>query len=110
MNGNKQIEEMARTMCFQRESCTAKSCTRVNCETTWLAEKLYNADYRKTSDVTREIFKDIDYMLLMMFEEYASLGHREYSAVIEVVHHKLRALEKKYVEAKNGIGCLDNCW
>lgn len=53
----------------------------------------------KATDIAKEIFKDIDHMLLMMFEEYASLGHREYSAVIEVVHHKLRALEKKYVEA-----------
>lgn len=45
----KQIEEMAKTMCFQSESCRVKSCTEVNCEKTWLAEKLYNAGYRKQS-------------------------------------------------------------
>lgn len=66
----------------------------------YVAEVLIEKGYRKTSEIAKEIFKDIDYMLLMMFEEYASLGHKEYSMIIEVVHHKVRALEKKYAEER----------
>ena len=65
-----------------------------------IADYLYDAGYRKTSDVTKDIFKDIDHMLLMMFEEYVSLGCRDYSAVIEIIYRKLRVLEKKYTEDK----------
>lgn len=55
---DKQIEEMARAMCL-REHCPVKSCIKVNCEKTWLAEALYNAGYRKASDVAREIFEEV---------------------------------------------------
>ena len=41
------IDEMARAMCFRREHCNVESCTKVNCETTWLASKLYNEGYGK---------------------------------------------------------------
>ena len=63
-------------------------------EAALIAEILSENGYCKTSD----IFKDIDHMLLMMFEEYASLGHKEYSAVVEVIYRKLKVLEKKYIE------------
>ena len=69
MNRDKQIDEMARAMCFQRESCTAQSCTKVNCETTWLAENLYNAGYRKSTDLAREIFEEIEDCYVQMLEE-----------------------------------------
>ena len=58
----KQITEMAKTMCFQANSCTVKSCVQVNCEKTWLAENLYNAGYRKLPEdsvvLSREEFED----------------------------------------------------
>jgi hypothetical protein len=60
MNRDKQIDEMAKVMCFQADSCTVKSCVQVNCEKTWLAENLYNAGYRKASEVAREIFEEIE--------------------------------------------------
>lgn len=42
------INEISRDMCFFAEDCLSKnSCTALNCEKTWLAEKLYNAGYRK---------------------------------------------------------------
>ena len=60
MDKQKQIEEMAKTMCFQRDSCPVKSCIGVNCEKTWLAEALYNAGYRKIPEgavvLTREAY------------------------------------------------------
>lgn len=94
---DKQIEEMARAMCFQRESCAVTSCTKVNCETTWLAENLYNAGYRKASEVITEI----DNALHDMAMEYHAAGHPEYFAVCEMVHHKvITPIEKKYTEGR----------
>lgn len=42
----KRINEMSRDMCFVN-SCNTKSCYAVNCETTWLAEKLIDLNYQK---------------------------------------------------------------
>lgn len=103
MSQEQDIKEMAQTICHRQK--TDKNCgisnepCVANC-VFWhgIAADFYKAGYRKTSDVTKEIFKDIDYVLLMMFEEYASLGHREYSTVVKAIHHKLKALEKKYIE------------
>ena len=85
MNRDKQIDEMARTMCFQRESCTVKSCTKVNCEKTWLAENLYNAGYRKSTDLAREIFEEIEDVL-------NNIGYFD-----EI---DFKALKKKYTEGE----------
>ena len=40
MSRDKQIEEMAKTMCFQADSCTVKSCLQVNCEKLGLPKPL----------------------------------------------------------------------
>ncbi len=50
MNREEYIDEMSRTMCFNSHTCNVESCTKVNCETTWLAEKLYDAGYRKVTE------------------------------------------------------------
>lgn len=91
MSRDKQIEEMARTMCFQSESCTAESCTKVNCEKTWLAENLYNAGYRKASDVAEEIFAEIGEIV----NEY--LDGRIYTHEFCTI---LAELKKKYTQGK----------
>ena len=98
MNREKQIEEIDNLTSVIWEANHKKSVLDYR----WLATEVYNAGYCKASEVAREIFKDIDYTLLMMFEDYVSLGHQEYSAVIEVIHHKLRVLEKKYTENNYG--------
>ena len=57
---NKQIEEMAKATMFhcridnQCGSCHWSTCNEC------LAEALYNAGYRKASDVAREIFEEIE--------------------------------------------------
>lgn len=60
MTENEQIEEMALVMCG-RESCM--TCTHfvnaTKCAAIVSAKKLYNADYRKASEVAREIFEEI---------------------------------------------------
>ena len=69
---NKQIEEMAEYLIeIQRnfdEYC-AKPCRDcelggvVNCESHYKAEALYEKGYRKSTDVAREIFAEIEYLI-----------------------------------------------
>ena len=65
MSRDKQIEEMAFDLCcidrckhLPQAECNNTTCA--HCE----AEALYTAGYRKASDVAREIFEEIDNLLL----------------------------------------------
>lgn len=64
---NKQIEEMVVLMCGERKkhkSCKACKSGNPNanayCRIEHYAEALYNAGYRKSTDVAREIFEEIE--------------------------------------------------
>lgn len=66
-----------------------------------IANEIYKANYRKASEVAKEIFEEIDNALHDMAVEYANAGHPEYFAVCEMVHHKvIRPTEKKYTEGE----------
>ena len=90
----KQIEEMARTMCF-RNHCDIKSCVQVNCETTWAASTLYNAGYRKQSEVANAIFDEFA-KLLDEFLNRKILCQEFMARFVE--------LKKKYTEETNNDG------
>lgn len=95
---DKQIEEMANIIF---ESSPIPSVWRS--DAVRFAEVLYNAGYRKASDVAREILSEIDNALHDMAMEYANAGHKDYFAVCEVVHHKVvRPIEKKYESEGEG--------
>ena len=84
MTKDKQIEEMAKILC--KNGC--KDCIQTLCADWYKAEALYDAGYRKASDVAREIFEDIFY------HTYYSHGR----LIIE--HSTLLALQKKYTEGE----------
>ena len=66
-----------------------------------IAGHLYSKGWRKSTDVAREIFAEIDNALHKMATEYHQAGHPEYFAVCEMVHHKvMRSIEKKYESEK----------
>lgn len=96
---NRHIEEMALAL---SEGVCGKECDciqgdKFNCHLLHSASVLYNAGYRKASEVAREIIKEIDDALHDMATEYHKAGHPEYFAVCEMVHHKvIRPIEKKY--------------
>ena len=46
----KRINEMSRDMCFHTNCSVAGRCYELNCETTWLAEKLVNLNYQKINE------------------------------------------------------------
>ena len=72
---NKQIEEMAKTLCEDYGEC--KKCTLSNpeCENPCMisedCERLYNQGYRKASEVAREIFAEIEKAILAHGTKYA---------------------------------------
>ena len=90
---NKQIEEMAKAImkhCKIDNQCG--SCHWSTCNEC-LADVLYNAGYRKASEVAREIFEEIESLLkdydLRKFEIYTSLFFR------------ISELKKKYMEGES---------
>lgn len=87
MSKEKQIEEMARTMCIAGEICTTYSCIKMNCTKARYAEKLYNAGYRKAAEVAREIFEEIE-------SEIKNHG-------ICYAQRKIAELKKKYTESED---------
>ena len=88
MSRDKQIEEMAIV-----SKCTATNslqCPKTTCAVC-RATKLYNAGYRKASDVAEEIFEEI--------EKVTEIG-RIMNACAIVSLDELAELKKKYTEDK----------
>ena len=116
-----QIKEMARISCPCNEGgicCVDKKACDLDCSEGMELGKLYNAGYRKASDVVREIFEEIEEMLNMqakivcktretardadepMLSFIAMLDGRIYS--LRVVEEHIAELKKKYIgEDKN---------
>lgn len=97
---NRQIEEMTKLS----TRCAAECEDWCTCSEKEHAEILYNAGYRKASEVARDIINEIDDALHKMATEYVDAGHPIYFAICEMVHHKvIRPIEKKY-ESECGNG------
>ena len=95
MNRDKQIEEMAIVLtdggCKSCDGCSYND--RFNCLPIYSAELLYNAGYRKASDVAREIFEEIDRMI------YKVLNDRHY--IMGDMCWEVAELKKKYTESED---------
>ena len=59
MNRDKQIEEMAKDFCALSLPCEECHLYKNRCHAKKYATRAYNAGYRKTSDVVREIFEEL---------------------------------------------------
>lgn len=94
---NKQIEEMAKTLCEEYGEC--KKCTLSNpeCENPCMViedcERLYNAGYRKASEVAREIFAEIE--RLVYSKCFSMRADRDVTGLI-IDGELLSELKKKY--------------
>lgn len=65
MSKKKEIEAMSELMCnntSEDRMCNFKTCS--DCETKQFARLLYDAGYRKQSDVANEIFEEIEKILV----------------------------------------------
>ena len=59
MERDKQIEEMAKTVCHLDRTCD-QCMTSFECKAMTYAKRFYDNGYRKASDVAREIFEEIE--------------------------------------------------
>lgn len=94
----KQIEEIAKVMCG---GCPDnKECTHCLCADWYKAESLHNAGYRKQSEVAKEIFAEIE--KLLMNQECITEDQRCKEVVDFVLHDYLprhiSELKNKYTE------------
>ena len=98
MSRDKQIEEMAKEICNATQK-TNQSCNSIcfprgmcaHCKV--MAEHLYNASYRKASDLAEEIFAEIDKLLTRIITD-----DEDGTQFIGVDMQKYYALKKKYTE------------
>ena len=93
MNRDKQIEEMARAIEQARIKATDTTNSMNYGFGGWYAKELYNAGYRKASEVAREIFEEIESELLNDITDY----HGCYSVWYQ---NKFAELKKKYTEGE----------
>ena len=103
------ITEIAKDMCFHADSCIVGAkdrCYEQNCETTWLAEKLVNANYQKVDENSVVLTKD-EYLKLsyganryieIMRDRYEySIQKREAMAILDEYHKALADIEAKTI-------------
>lgn len=89
---NKQIEEMTKHICIgAREGCDG--CGKIgDCSLRRTSERLYNAGYRKSTDVVVEVLE----ILSELKENYLADDDVREACAISYAEIKIVALKKKY--------------
>ena len=109
MSREKQIEEMAKAVCHLDRTCE-ECMTSFECKAMMYAKRFYNEGYRKSSDVAREIFEEIEKSISDL--EYQAKTPRKTVKVEElkaqcdwilheVIPKTLAELKKKYTESED---------
>ena len=88
MDKDKQIEEMAKSVCHLDRTCD-ECMTSFECKAMMYAKRFYDAGYRKASDVARNIFGNL-----------RILGHIDFDGNICIRKDSFEELEKKYESEK----------
>ena len=97
MSRDKQIEEMAKVIKSSLDGLGSGNFTfSGDGISTMFAEALYNAGYRKSSEVAREIFEEIDPLL----DKYMNDANYSTGEII----YDLAELKKKYTESEKDNG------
>jgi hypothetical protein len=92
MSRDKQIEEMAKTVCHLDRTCD-QCMTSFECKAMTYAKRFYDKGYRKASEVAREIFEEIEENLNNLIRYYKE--KRKYVTEIEYSE-----LEQRYCDIK----------
>ena len=99
---DEQIKEMAKLFCGMTNGCDDCMFNKVNCYERKDAEELYNAGYRKQSDVASEIFEElIEKLELISIVAQPTDGFTQ--GVIKTFNKTsalITELKKKYTEAE----------
>ena len=101
MSRDKQIEEMAKILCdnYSMGECMVDTfdCLEGHCEKRERIEALYNAGYRKTSEVAREVFEEVHESIKAERFHHNNFGYLVY---LEDIDRILAELKKKYTESE----------
>ena len=89
MTKEKQIEEIAKNICGMKNGCVGCMFNKSNCYERKDAEAIYNAGYRKASEVAREIFEEIERVLT---------DNEVYYRQTDKMREDFIKLKKKYTE------------
>ena len=101
MKREKQIEEMAKTVCHLDRTCD-ECMTSFECKAMIYAKRFYDKGYRKASEVARDIVDDFDKELHKLADRYHEQGKIEYFTLCEIIYQLVIAeLKKKYTEKEN---------
>lgn len=113
MNREKQIEKMAKYCHFYEDgNCTLGEELGVACDNQCdmyeFAKRLYNAGYRKTSEVAEEIFEEIERAFIKYYDERVTYGspilpYHIRNAVgfsLNEMFMEIEKLKKKYTEGE----------
>lgn len=103
MTEDKKIEEMAKDICLSYGNGVCRQCYDYeDCTVRKEAERLYNSDFRKASDVAREMVAEIEEgvkaaISALQFENnpiHRKVKHETYSSLMRFI----KIVEKKYTE------------
>lgn len=108
MNRDKQIEEMAKNVCHLDRTCN-ECMTSFECKAMMYAKRFYTAGYRKSTEVAREIFEEIERAFFTYYNErvtYSSptLPYHFREAVgfsLNEMFMKIAELKKKYTDGSD---------
>ena len=89
MNKDKQIEEMAKDMCWEGADCS-KCEGLLPCDKKYYVQRLVDKGYRKASDVAREIIGEIEKVNNLFCTTLGSVA----------IKRTLAELKKKYTSEK----------
>lgn len=108
MNRNEQIEDMARVYEEARYRASETLGSMNEGAAKWYAKAFYEADYRKASEVAREIFAEIEKSICNIRYDVLSYRHTHIpiETMVEVcnwilqkcIPEKIAELKKKYTE------------
>lgn len=98
MNKEKQIEEIAKILCGQTRGCEHCMFNYNTCFERKDAEEIYNAGYRKASEIFEEIEEGIKAAVAaLQFENnpiHRQVKHETYSSLMRFI----KSVEEKYTE------------
>ena len=100
----KQIEELGKILCGMKNGCDGCMWDKVHCNERNYAEEIYNAGYRKQSEVAKEIFDEIEKLVSTNKKTVACATYEETIFYIEDFIEDLAELKKKYTGEKEDKG------
>lgn len=100
---DKQIEEMAKVIKSSLDGLGSGNFNFTGEEiSTMFAKTLYNAGYRKASDVAREIFKEIEKLMNKLDKRHIACGNPKQAWGVRSAMTELTELKKKYESEGEG--------